>query len=859
MMTDHLTIIRALGGNEHSGMCFCPAHDNKNTPALHVSNRNGKVLLKCHAGCPQEAVIDTLREKRLWTKSKSSGSREEPRLDQDAKREQHALREKASKDANTRWRKAELASSQHPYCVRKGVKPDKLRTENWSNGANPLLVPMYDSKGKLRNLHFIHVDGKKHSITGGQHKDMHYWIARPEDADSNTILIGEGWATGKSAYDATDHAVCMSFGKANLLSVSKWVRRKYLDHKIILLADDDGGDGITEANEAARAVGGFVAVPKFGERRRRSDKDFNDLNRVAGHGEVKRQINDAVEPDPEVEEEREPGNASAERQVDTLTNLAADAELFHRDDDVYADIYRLGHRETWPIRSKGFKDWLSFAYYERFETAPNPQALRAALDVIAARAKFGGEQREVYIRVGGHDGKIYLDLCNDTWQGVEIDAVGWRVVDKPPVRFVRKKGMLPLPVPQKGGTVEDLRPFINVRTDQEEKRISDTDFVLVVAWLLAAYREQGPYPILKVWGEPGSSKSTTTEVLRALIDPHKVTRRRLPREDRDLFIAANNAWLLSYDNLSSVPEWLSNSLCTISTGGGYATRALYTDQDEQLFDAKRPVILNGVENFPAKHDLADRTILVELPFIPASERRREKDFWAKFEAKRPLILGALLDVVAHGLKTLSDVPEEDWPRMADFAHWITACESALWEQGTFRKAYETNREKATQSAIDDDLVATALRAFINQHQSPWHGTTAELLEALTAFVGDSQSKSKDWPQNARALTGHLQKAKGSLRRIGITIKQGGRTSKGRILTITPNPNEVRAPSRPGNDRHDNHDRHFHSKPAGIGSDGRREGRSGRTSQWSLGRDDRKDTHRTDTRPSEASLMNYRKK
>src|SRR5262249_54149357 len=155
-------------------------------------------------------------------------------------------------------------------------------------------------------------------------------------------------------------------------------------------------------------------------------------------------------------------------------------------------IYRHGHRETWPIRSKGFKEWLSFVYYERFETAPNPQALRAALDQIAARAKFGGEQREVYVRVGGHDSKIYLDLCNETWQAVEIAGAGWRMVDRTAVRFVRKRGILALPVPEKGGTVEDLRPFINVRADHEEKRDSDTDFVLVIAWLLAAYREHGP-------------------------------------------------------------------------------------------------------------------------------------------------------------------------------------------------------------------------------------------------------------------------------------------------------------------------------------------------------------------------------
>src|SRR5271169_4493679 len=119
----------------------------------------------------------------------------------------------------------------------------------------------------------------------------------------------------------------------------------------------------------------------------------------------------------------------------------------------------------------------------------------------------------------------------------------------------------------------------------------------------------------------------------------------------------------------------------------------------------RPVVVNGVENFITKHDLADRMILLELPFISDESRRREEEFWPKFEAKHPKIFGALLDIVAYGLKALPDTTAEDWPRMADFAHWMAACEGAVWEEGTFRKAYKANRQKATLSAIDDDPVA----------------------------------------------------------------------------------------------------------------------------------------------------------
>jgi hypothetical protein len=305
------------------------------------------------------------------------------------------------------------------------------------------------------------------------------------------------------------------------------------------------------------------------------------------------------------------------------------------------------------------------------------------------------------------------------------------------------------------------------------------------------------------------------EICRGLIDPHKAERRSLPYDDRDLYIAANNARVLSYDNLSRIPEKLSNSFCSLATGGGYGTRTLYTDQEEQVFEAMRPLILNGVADFITKHDLAERTIGLELPVIPDRDRRTEREFRAQFRSARPAILGALLDAVAHGLKMLPSTQSEDWPRMADFAQWVTACEGALWQKGTFARAYAGNRKTATDSAIDDDAVATALRAFVNGRQPNWEGTTGNLLNELTALVGDRQSNSKNWPKEARGLTSHLQNAKGSLRRVGIDISYGARNRKGRKLIITYMP-----PEGSGDDSHYPHHSHWSVDFRGVQGEGR---------------------------------------
>jgi hypothetical protein len=182
-------------------------------------------------------------------------------------------------------------------------------------------------------------------------------------------------------------------------------------------------------------------------------------------------------------------------QADILINLAQSAELFHAPDGTgFADLDINGHRETWPIRTKGFRRWLARRFFKATQGAPSSEALQSALNVIEAKAHFDAPQRIVHIRVGGLDERLYLDLGDATWRAVEIDATGWRVIENPPVRFRRAAGMQPLLVPVAGGSIEVLRSFLNVQ--------SDNDFVLAVAWALAGLRNRGP--IIRSWRCPAS-------------------------------------------------------------------------------------------------------------------------------------------------------------------------------------------------------------------------------------------------------------------------------------------------------------------------------------------------------------------
>jgi hypothetical protein len=407
----------------------------------------------------------------------------------------------------------------------------------------------------------------------------------------------------------------------------------------------------------------------------------------------------------------------------------------------------LSHRETWPLRGKHFQAWLR----------PSPAALNAVLNVLEAQAQFDGPQRKVSLRLAEHDGLIYLDLADEFWRCVEIGANGWWIAEDPPVRFRRSAGMQPLPLPLRGGPIEALAPFLNLA--------SENDFVLVVAWLLGALRAGGPYPVLAIAGEQGSAKTVLSKLLRAVIDPSVAPVRALPRDERELFIAASNGHVLAFDNLSGLPPWLSDTLCRLTSGGAFSTRRLFTDQDEILFAAARPVILNGIEDVITRPDLADRAILLMLAPIAERQRRPEHALWQEFELARPRILGALLDAAAHGLHMLGRVRLKRLPRMADFALWATACEGAFRPAGTLETAYSNNRRAAIENIVDADPVAALVREIMAD-RAQWTGSASDLLQ-----VGTNRS---GWPKNPRALAGRLRRHRPSSAHLGLKLPSAAR-------------------------------------------------------------------------------------
>ena len=460
-------------------------------------------------------------------------------------------------------------------------------------------------------------------------------------------------------------------------------------------------------------------------------------------------------------------------QATIMTELAIEsgAVFFHTPEfKEFAALRVDGHVETMALKGQAVRRWLASLYRQATGGAvPGSQAIQDALTALQGRAVHEGDEEDVHIRIAGHEGAIYVDLGDRDWQVVKISAAGWEVLDVAPVYFRRTRGMLPLPEPEPGN-VDAFRPFLNTS--------SDADFRLLMTTLATSFFPGGPFVVLVVTGEQGSAKSFLTRLMRDLIDPSAAPLRTLPRNTRDLMISATNGWTLNFDNVSYIPDWMSDALCGLSTGTGFATRELYTDSEEMIFAAARPIILNGISSFVTRGDLSDRSLTITLPAVPDGKRRPDDDITNEFNRARPYIFGGVLDLVVEALRHERTVRIDSYPRMAAYARRGYAMAPVLgWAGEDFLIAYRDRMREAGGDVLDSSLIAGLLIKLI-EAEGTWEGTATELLSEMNSRASETMRESKSWPRAANALSNEVKRLSPTLRATeGIEVttgKTGGR-------------------------------------------------------------------------------------
>ena len=472
---------------------------------------------------------------------------------------------------------------------------------------------------------------------------------------------------------------------------------------------------------------------------------------------------------------KKPAGSLFETDSEILLRLAlASAKLFHTSDKIaYADVVVDGHRKTWPVKGGDFSNWLLRQFFVEKKKIPTITTLKTVVHSVNALAIIDSDtEQDVHLRVAQSGDRIYLDLADEEWRAIEIDSHGWRLVSDPPVRFRRTPAMRPLPVPERGGSIGQLRSFVNLSAD---------DFVLFVAMVLNGLRSGRPHPVLYLVGGEGTAKTTLTEIAGRLIDPSRIKPRRLPGVE-DLFVSAYNKHLLCFENISVITEAVSDALCQISSGTSSGKRKKFTDSEEFVVGGSHPLVLNGLVNCINKADLADRTVVLNLPRI--ENRRLDVEFWNAFGLEHPKILGALLDAAVHGLSELPKVVLQQKIRMADFEIWAVACEAAFTEPGSFQRAFKKNVGDTVADLVDDNAVAKAVASFMisNDH---WKGTIVSLLNELTDDdrTEAKVTRSSTWPREPAQFGKALRSTTATLRKMGIEMEFGRSPDRRRTRTV----------------------------------------------------------------------------
>jgi hypothetical protein len=316
---------------------------------------------------------------------------------------------------------------------------------------------------------------------------------------------------------------------------------------------------------------------------------------------------------------------------------------------------------TFLLSSVSTSWWLKRLFRTKNGKVPQSQAVRDAIEQLQSMAVLDGGLESVHLRVAGDAERVDIDMGCAEHKVIQIRKNGWSVEAATAFRFYRATGFGELPEPERAGDLRELQKLL---------QLSDENWHLLLAFLINCLKPRGPYMCLLVEGEQGSGKSLLCSIIKRLIDPSEADRMTLPRKEHDLFIHAKEFFLLNFDNTSGMPGDISDALCKLSTGGGYATRRLYANDELTTLNYCRPYIINGISDYANRPDLLERAIPMRLPSLAAGKRQTERQIFEAFDATYPMLLGCLYDIAVHALAHFDEIEPPTHIRMADCAQSI---------------------------------------------------------------------------------------------------------------------------------------------------------------------------------------------
>lgn len=635
-------------------------------------------------------------------------------------------------------------------------------------------IPERNAEGEVIGWSIRRKDGSKSFRSGGQRGLTLKWPleAYAGASESDPLFVVEG---------ASDAAAGMGLSLDMVGRPSASVGGGFLavllaGRHVCLIADNDKGAGHLGARKIAAQLGAACATVRIIA----PPRGIKDLRAWVIAGATREDVlalahaATAMKPCLTEEDARIPRSSSAaenERSPATAELIVRMAEEHFRlgrssTDEPFA-VCRRGPNVAVMLRgsSEALRAVLSRDFRKALGRVPSASAVADAMVTLQGMAQ-DAEPEPVALRVAEHDGGIVLDLGGSDGRAVVIRPGGWEVVEPSPVLFRRTALTAALPAPERGGDLASLRDILNV---------ADDSWPLFVGFLVAAYFASIAHPVLMLGGLQGTGKTTAGGFLWGLFDPSAVENHNVPRDPEAWAMAANGSWGVLVDNVSGIPDWWADALCKAVTGAGWVKRAHYENYNLSVLSFRRVVMLTSIDTGALRGDLADRLLIVDLEPIPPDRRRPESELKQLYAARRPAILGALLDLTAAVLRELPAVELTSMPRMADFARILAAMDRALGTNAL--NLYLAQGTRIADDVVDGDPVGEALAALVRR-QGSWSGTAAELLDQITP-----EKRPHHWPRSARGMAGCLKRLIPALALLGIEVVPPGKDDRPRRYTM----------------------------------------------------------------------------
>jgi hypothetical protein len=387
---------------------------------------------------------------------------------------------------------------------------------------------------------------------------------------------------------------------------------------------------------------------------------------------------------------------------------------------------------------------------------------------------------------------------------VKITSDGWTILDsQTDILFRRYDHQIPQTDPSTSTAIVDdlyeqddiLDQFVTLLNIKNYN-----DRLLLKSYIVSLFIPEIPHVVLILLGEQGGAKSTLQELVNMLVDPSILTTLTFPNNENEFVQQLSHNYLVYYDNVSAIQDWISNLLCRAVTGTSLSKRALYTNDEDIYYRFKRKLGINGIDLAKINSDLSDRSITIKPERIDKLDRVKLEKIWNQFNALKPKMLSYIFKILSKVLKYKENHGEIKFPnglnRMADWEEHTEIISRCMGNrEGELQRVYQENINQQVDDAVASNQLCMTVIELMNSNENnanEWIGESnpTDLYDKLSNIARyilkfNNLTNRKYWPQSPASLSYNLNKVKTILREKGIEVITGMKNKDGnRVIKLT---------------------------------------------------------------------------